>query len=713
MKFKLQSLIIVQLVGLLTFTVTALSITSFLFSQSSAKELQERVLLDTSRDVYGEIRRVVDSARTHQAYESRRIQMEKPTPAEFPRLARSWIRALKTKPELAFIGLALDSGETFSVARPAGQPPYVREWRLDPKTKRLVLKVYDVDQYPGTPRMVSEDPAITDVEHRPWVQAARHAEPGEQVWTPCYGFIGEPGTPGLPGTACVSSIYGKDGERIGVLGVGVDVLTLCEYLESMKVGKHGFAFVAELKQGVPSAVIGHPSPERVWRPLGHGPRAQDRENIPLAEIDDPRVRALVHRLPPQIQTAGDTHFMPLDFKVDHVAYVGGYEYLRGPESPDWIVCTAMPERDIMANVWRNNWIMLGIGALILFVATCAGIILSRQIARPLAEVIAETRAIARFDCEPRPVIDSPVREVVTLGKALEEMKTGLRSFRKYVPADLVRSLMMSKHTAVLGGVSRNLTIFFCDIVNFTTIAEELSPFDLVEHLREYLGAMSNEVTATQGTVDKYIGDAIMAFWGAPLLDTQHALHACMTALRCQTVLKALQEKWKMQDRPLFAARFGLNTGEVVVGNIGSETRMNYTVIGDTVNVASRLEGMNKVYGTTIIISENTYREAAGEIVARPLDWMTMKGKSEPVLAYELLGLSESVDVGSQEIVQVYSEALARYREQKWDQAIELFTRVDQIRGGDPPSRLMIERCQGYRANPPGENWDGVHSWADK
>src|SRR5262249_43477663 len=228
-----------------------------------------------------------------------------------------------------------------------------------------------------------------------------------------------------------------------------------------------------------------------------------------------------------------------------------------------------------------------------------------------------------------------------------------------------------------------------------------------------LQAQSEQVLATGGTVDKYIGDAVMAFWGAPEPHPGHALAACTAALRGQQALRRLREKWAAEGKPPFRARIGIHTGEAVVGNIGSAARMNYTVIGDAVNLASRLEGLNKFYGTEILLSEDTFREAQGGVVARPLDWVSVKGKSKAVLVYELLGLKGEADPSSAEVVRVYAEALEHYRGQDWAGAVELFQRVLGLRPDDAPPREMLGRCRDYQAAPPGQGWDGVHRMESK
>src|SRR5262249_33149085 len=258
------------------------------------------------------------------------------------------------------------------------------------------------------------------------------------------------------------------------------------------------------------------------------------------------------------------------------------QHLNRKENPRWLICTVLPDADVMDRVQRNSRHTLMLGLVILVAAIAISFFGSSQVARPLERLEKEADAIGRLQLEPRLVASSLVREVDRLARAFEKMKTGLRSFQKYVPSDLVRLLLASNQEAGLGGERRNVTIFFCDIVDFTATAERLPPEELVEHLRVYLSALSEEILKTGGTVDKYIGDAIMAFWGAPVPDPKHALAACTAAIRCQDRLRQLRPLWQAEGKPPFFTRIGVNTGEAVIGNIGSEARLNYTVIGDAV-----------------------------------------------------------------------------------------------------------------------------------
>lgn len=714
MKLRLQTSIAVLLVGLILATVAAMGLSSYYYSLDSADKLRTRILEDTSRDIYEEIGRLVQSARNQTAYDRDQIQNGAVRAGDFTRLTQYWMRVLETHRELAFLAATLENGDRLRIGRSADGDIYIQEWRFDAATKQVKLRVFEPRDYPDGKPLFAPAGKHYDIQSHPWFRAARRAGPGQQVWTESYSLLDEHGYPGIPGTACVTPVYGKDGKRIALLTAGIDVLSLCEYLRKLQVGQHGFAFVAEFEENRPTAVIvAHHPVDSVWRKITAGADVGNRELVPTAEIEDLRVRAFMAQLPAAIDRGPAAGFKPVEFTVDGTHFAGGYQYLVGSDTPDWIICTVMPEQEIMANVWRNNLWMAGIGLATMLGAALAGMYVARQIARPLEKLMDETRVIGQYDLGARPAVPSRVTEVSHLAIALEEMKTSLRSFQKYVPVDLVRTLMATKQEAALGGTARTLTIFFSDIVGFTEIAEGLDPSVLVEHLREYFGAMSAEIVTTGGTVDKYIGDAVMAFWGAPHPNPQHALAACTAALHCQATLRQLRPQWQEAGRPLFKAKIGLHTGEVVVGNIGSEARLNYTVIGDAVNLASRLENLNRHYGTEIIISERTFVAAKAGIVVRLLDWVSVKGRTAVVPIYELLGLPGATEPRDIDIAHRYAAALVEYRRQAWEHAIELFDDVLRLRPEDGPSQQMAARCRRYQVNPPGETWDGVYRHADK
>jgi len=283
------------------------------------------------------------------------------------------------------------------------------------------------------------------------------------------------------------------------------------------------------------------------------------------------------------------------------------------------------------------------------------------------------------------------------------------AFGHYVNKDVVKQIKKDPHMLELGGAKREITVFFSDIAGFTSISEKLKPEELVKFLNEYLGEMTNLIIGNQGTLDKYEGDAIMAFWNAPIPQHAHQLHACNAALENQKRLAQLREKWAKSDLPEMHVRIGLNTGEAVVGNMGSENRFDYTAMGDNVNLASRLENINKQYGTYLLISESTYEAVKEHVICRELDMIRVKGKKESVKIYELIAKKEEQTNEINEKIHSYAEALMLYRAKRFAEAQTKF----ELLRGDAPSELFVQRCAGFIKNPPAEDWDGVWNFEVK
>lgn len=283
------------------------------------------------------------------------------------------------------------------------------------------------------------------------------------------------------------------------------------------------------------------------------------------------------------------------------------------------------------------------------------------------------------------------------------------AFGHYVNKDVVKQIKKDPHMLELGGAKREITVFFSDIAGFTGISEKLKPEELVKFLNEYLGAMTEIIIGNQGTLDKYEGDAIMAFWNAPIPQHDHQLHACTAALENQKRLADLRKNWAKMDLPELRVRIGLNTGEAVVGNMGSENRFDYTAMGDNVNLASRLESINKQYGTYLIISESTYEAVQDHMVCRELDQIRVKGKSEPVKIYELLAKKEDQTNELNNKVHAFSDALLLYRGKQFSEAQTKFAAISD----DAPSELFVKRCAEFIKNPPAADWDGVWNFEVK
>jgi adenylate cyclase len=293
---------------------------------------------------------------------------------------------------------------------------------------------------------------------------------------------------------------------------------------------------------------------------------------------------------------------------------------------------------------------------------------------------------------------------LTVNKKRKEIKN---AFQHYVAPTVVDHMLETVDQLHLGGERKQLTALFSDIRGFTSISEKMSPEELVRFLNEYLSAMTKIVLHYQGTVDKYMGDAIMAFYGAPLEQPDHAFRACKSAVDMIVRLKELRKGWESRGLPPMNIGIGINSGEMSVGNMGSEERFDYTIMGDNVNLASRLEGINKQYGTNIVISQFTYELVQdNSFIIRELDSVRVKGKQEPVTIYELMG-SGAIEPQTNMLLKTFDEGLAAYKNQQWDQAIALFHEALRLNSRDEPSKIYLQRCEEYQQNPPLVNWDGV------
>ncbi|MCX7973125.1 MAG: adenylate/guanylate cyclase domain-containing protein [Candidatus Aminicenantes bacterium] len=282
-------------------------------------------------------------------------------------------------------------------------------------------------------------------------------------------------------------------------------------------------------------------------------------------------------------------------------------------------------------------------------------------------------------------------------------------FRHYLSPEIIEKILANPSLLRLGGEEREITSFFSDVAGFSSIAEKLTPQKLVTWLNEYLSAMTEIILEEGGTLDKYEGDAIIAFWNAPLDQPDHALKACRAAWRCQQELTRLNsELEKIGGRPV-RMRIGLNSGLAVVGNMGSRRRFDYTAMGDTVNLASRLEGAAKFYGVSILLSENTLRQAQGHLIVRPVDIVQVVGKSQPVTIYELLGFQEDFPPEKLLELQIFIQAWQAYSNRNFKEAHRLFSSLPE----DNLIRLYLKRCQEFINSPPPANWDGVFILKEK
>ncbi|MDP3421554.1 MAG: adenylate/guanylate cyclase domain-containing protein, partial [Thiobacillus sp.] len=377
--------------------------------------------------------------------------------------------------------------------------------------------------------------------------------------------------------------------------------------------------------------------------------------------------------------------------------------------------TATEAKKEEARATTLNWIITALAAALGFLSA---LFFTRSLVSPIKRLLGGTRAVEGGNLEVEIQVHSR-DEIATLATSFNHMVVGLRekerireTFGQYVDPRIVKTLLENRIGADKGE-RQVMTVFFSDLEGFTRMCEGLTPDAAVRFLNRYFSMMSEVVRAQQGIVDKYIGDSVMAFWGPPFTDpADHARLGCIAALDQMARLEAfrawLPEMFGVRDNvPVVNVRMGIASGEVTVGNIGSETSRGYTVIGDTVNLASRLEQANKFYGTRILASEAT-RTLAGDMLAfREIDSLRVAGKLETVRVYELLGMTDELSDADRQRVLAYEAGLAHYRAQDWDAAEAAFGECLAIEPKDQPSQVMLARVEAFRLKPPGAGWDGV------
>jgi adenylate cyclase len=436
---------------------------------------------------------------------------------------------------------------------------------------------------------------------------------------------------------------------------------------------------------------------------------------PAAHVQewDDGLRLTADSAPPEVAAAlGDLQLREMENgsapKSGQVRH-GGQDFLTtflrlrdDTETREWVVGIVVPRAFYLGRLGalRDRMLAVSLGMIVLVVG--GGGLTLRAIKRAQSQIAGESVKMNRFEFAPAPT-ESAFRDVSDVLESFEKGKTAMRAMGRYVPIDLVRRLYREKSEPVLGGEDAELTIMFTDIKNFTAFSEQLPPDRLAAALGLYLDVMARIIQQeTRGTIDKYIGDAIMALWNVPEPVPDHPRLACQAALRCRDAVRVLSQSPDWCELPPFETRFGLHTETALVGHFGAHDRMNYTAIGDAVNLASRLESLNKQYGTSIIASERIVEKTRDAFDFRLLDLVAVKGKSQAVKIYELLGAKGAGASG--ETADAYERAFAAYLARDFTGAIAIL----EAQRTDPPSAVLLDRCRAFLDEPPPADWTGVH-----
>ena len=673
----LRIALVTLLVGLLLLTVASIVVVGAITSQRSVDELEDRWFEATSAGVGGEVRPFLEPAVAALADVRSQALAGRVDLGDSEDLGHYLAARLEHLPTVAWLTFSDDATGRFTGC-----------WRREDGS--IVLNRSDPAVRGGTPRehVVREDGSLEPFERtlpggydprtRPWYRAAV-ASLGT-VWTEPFQF--NEGRRGI--TAALALRDGVGAAPRGVLTADFFVDELSRFFDGL-AQEPTTALRLLTKEGNVVA-----DSEGARRP------------------DSPLTPAVVAEL-----VGGAQGSPPWRFEHRDEAHVAGAREVRVAGGGRWTVLMAVPEEQFLAGVSGYRRTALVAAAAFLALSVVLGWWLANRVASPLRRIAEDLERVAHFELSDVPSPRSRVKEIGVVADAADRMKSGLRSFGRYVPREVVRELLASGSEARLGGVHRPLTVLFADAAGFTRVAETMEPSRLAEHLGEFLEAVDAEVRAHRGTVDKFLGDGVLALFNAPQDVEDHAAAACRAALAAQERLARLAERWTREGKPVLRARMGLHTGDVVVGNFGTPERFAYTALGDPVNLASRLEALNKRYGTGILASDATRRAAGPGFEWRPVDRVAVVGRAEATLVQELLGETGRVDAATLLARDEYAAALDALRGRDFARAADVFRALAAARPDDGPSRLLAERSEAYLRAPPPPEWDGTEALQSK
>jgi adenylate cyclase len=592
-----------------------------------------------------------------------------------------WVESLMAVPLALRGALAAPENATYRLTdiRHDGEHRVQRRWWLD--TDGALLTEIDT----------SIDPPY-DPRNRPWYREAH-------VWgapsiSALYVFAALQ-TPGYTITVPFAS------KVAGVLAADILLSSLDEFVKAQRVSRNGRVVLLNDRDEVVAA--GGLSEILDERRRGS---SQDKLMTPptLAVLDYPALDAAVA----EWRHTGQERIAVTQNSRTYIASIRpiGDAFRQGVN-----VAVIAPLDEFFGAIQALRLRMLFYAAGITLIALPMALILGRRIARQLSILAEEAGRIRRLELDTTPSLSSRIVEVDQLARSIARTKLVVRDFARFVPRRLVEQLVSSGTSLALGGERRELTILFTDVVGFTSLAERADPATLMRQASRYLGALSDAIAARGGTIDKYIGDSIMAFWNAPSPDPDHVVHACEAILACRLASRQLDDAFAAEGWPPMRTRYGLHVGEVVVGNVGSADRMNYTALGAAVNLASRLEALNARYGTDVLVSETIEARCREHFAFRRIDRAQPKGLTQPLMVFTLVG--SSTDPADAKQLRLWTDILEAYDGRDWSGAMRGLAAYRAADPDDPVAAIYLERCRRFIKAPPPKSWDAVAVYDEK
>lgn len=508
-----------------------------------------------------------------------------------------------------------------------------------------------------------EIPNEYDPQTRPWYLGAKTSR--TLYWTDEYIFQPE----NVLGITVAKPIFNASGDIISVVGVDLTLNMLSNFLGKQKIGKTGKVYILNFSGDV------------IIDPNTSDPSTVNKETV-SAVFD-------------RFVAKHENDFM---LKYNGVEYLASITPFPAAFSHPWYIAVIVPFLDYFEDMLETEHYVFIISLFILIVSGVLVAFFSKRISRPIVQLAGEIDKIKNFNFEGEVKIPSYIYEINVMTDSINALKSAIRSFSKFVPKELVDKLIQKGDTIAFEGEKKEISIFFLEIMNYSAISQKLSIDKQMVLLSEYFEGISKIIVDTQGIIDKYMGEKIMAFWGAPLDVPDHAEKACLAALKCR-YFDILFNKHRLEKGgPEFHSRMGLHEGKVIVGNIRTQERMNYSVLGDSLDIAARLEALSSVFHSSIIISDEIRQKIGDKFLVRPLDHLLIKGKKEKIKIYELMAIREgehSIKVTSAqiELSSLFTQAYELYHSGKIPEAKAAFEALRQKFPDDYPTQIYLQRCQ--------------------
>ena len=531
---------------------------------------------------------------------------------------------------------------------------------------------------------------------RPWYREA--IAQNKPVIT-IYEFIAVGNQQAQLGASYSLPLYNTKGVLIGVFGMDVLIKDIFQYIEGIHITQNSNLFLVA-NDG--AELTSDKNNLGVIRNIYHEIKKRRSQ---LSQPNQDEFFQFLRRA--SFDRYREEHKDRFVFSFMGKEYISVYSAIAIFSAAKWSVCIITPVDDINGELRKSISIWFMFILITIFIGAIFTSVFSSCLSLPIKKLAKDSMLICQLRLNEVKETVSRIKEISAMSESFMQMRNAVSSFQRYMPIALVKKLIISDKIAAVGGESKELTLMFTDIQNFTSLSENIDPQELMEYLSSYFQVITRIVIDCNGTVDKYIGDGMMAFWGAPVDDSDHVRHACMAALKIQRALQDFNQACQKANKPVVITRIGINTGNVVVGNVGSDDRLNYTSLGDSVNLANRLENINKVYGTAIIVSEYTYNLARDKFKFRFLDRVLVKGKKKGVYIYELLDYQDAKpDLKLIEYNRDFQIAFMSYENGDWQKALGLFNQLSSVYPDNHVIRIFIERCLRFIEKPPA-NINGV------